>query len=568
MQRRPLAREWDSTTQKENIFSLEHIQLGKCLCAIFARTFSRLFLPPHLGRSEQEEKGGKLLSSVGGGARIRRVGGRGVPRYPPFPTGGGRTGGDLVPGKRERERGGGTEKARGTIEREGEGEKAFLGRSPAAAVATSEEGEGGEAPSFFPSWAWLTEIERGAQSSRPSSESPSPLCSAKSLLSRVFFSVRQSLFSLSPFPRWRWATEGEREGGREGERGTIPSRVCHGGRGTSSSYSSLFLAPFFLRCASSAPLSQKMQLQPLHRFPFRSAVGRTIMHCGVQYTLAGPSPHLACTIVQSACSCVTSLAESKLGKGRKKGQQKNWVPPLGAALSKHTDRRGLFPLVMPPSPCPPSSCHANPAEATHRWTNERMESISDPLFAPPTLAGKLGQGSLSPSPLNGPFLKVANFFILPKDYSAKEGFLRRFRQGNLVLRGSRGERVLGLNGDRGGIRRAINPLLLHIRPLSFPLCQSVLSLSLFSAPGRKPTAEAVFLSCWSCEQREREGPFPPSLFPSQFLPPTMQPSFALSPPPPPSPQTTQGMQYLSDRRPREGERGEERGKNSDFVAVK
>ena len=285
MQRRPLAREWDSTTQKENIFSLEHIQLGKCLCAIFARTFSRLFLPPHLGRSEQEEKGGKLLSSVGGGARIRRVGGRGVPRYPPFPTGGGRTGGDLVPGKRERERGGGTEKARGTIEREGEGEKAFLGRSPAAAVATSEEGEGGEAPSFFPSWAWLTEIERGAQSSRPSSESPSPLCSAKSLLSRVFFSVRQSLFSLSPFPRWRWATEGEREGGREGERGTIPSRVCHGGRGTSSSSSSSSssLACFWPHFFSAAP-------PPLH-FPRKCSYSHSTV------SLSAPlSGELSCTV--------------------------------------------------------------------------------------------------------------------------------------------------------------------------------------------------------------------------------------------------------------------------------
>ena len=208
---RPLAREWDSTTRKENIVSLERRLLRKCLCVIFARTFSRLFsLLIFAGRNRRKRGEAPFVRRRRGADKEGR---RGAPRYPPFPTGGGRTGGDLVQGKRGRERGGGTEKARGTIERGGE--EAFLGRSPAAAVATSEEGEA--RPLLFPLLGLAYRNRKGAQS-RPFSESPSPLCSAKSRLSRVFFFGAAISFSPFPFPRSRWATEGERKGEREGGR--------------------------------------------------------------------------------------------------------------------------------------------------------------------------------------------------------------------------------------------------------------------------------------------------------------------------------------------------------------
>ncbi len=198
-------------TRKENIFSLEHKLLRKCLCVIFARTRSRLFsLLILAGRNRRKRWGGKLLSSVGGGARIRREEG-GVPRYPPFPTGGGRTGGDLVQGKRGRERGGGTEKARGTIEREGERRPSWAGRSQQQSRLRLMGGR--EAPSFFPSWAWLTEIERGHRVGPP----PSPLTPSalRSLFLAVFFFGAAISFLPFPLPALALGHRGG-EGGREG----------------------------------------------------------------------------------------------------------------------------------------------------------------------------------------------------------------------------------------------------------------------------------------------------------------------------------------------------------------
>ncbi len=170
--------------------------------------------------------------------------------------------------------------------------------------------------------------------------------------------VRQSLFLPFPLPALALGHRGGEGGGRRGRRGRFRHEFVTEEGGPPPPPPPLlpvFGPIFFLRCASSAPLSQKMQLQPLHHFPFRSAVGRTIMHCGVQYTLAGPSPRLACTIVQSACSHVTSLAESKLGKGRKKGQQKKLGSSLGCrAVQTHRQTRpfplGHAPLSLPPHP--------------------------------------------------------------------------------------------------------------------------------------------------------------------------------------------------------------------------